>query len=156
FSATNSLSLTNGTNVAFITFLPPNVSRSRNVDAAVDLYVSRGGTPADFLNLNFGPGIVKSTHRGGTEVVFFTNSFDGEVFYIGVKSEDQQGGEYGFVGLSSNVPFSQEKDGNQVVTGIGSNWQVDDGSPEQPGGQLIFAIMDKPIQIQKVIVNLAI
>ncbi|MEO8426447.1 MAG: S8 family serine peptidase, partial [Verrucomicrobiota bacterium] len=156
FAATNSLSLTNGTNVAFITFIPPNVSRPRNVDADVDLYVSRGGTAADFLNLNFGSGIVKSTSRGGTELVFFTNSFDGEVFYIGVKSEDQQGGEYGLTGLSSNTPFSREEDGNLIVQGFPLNGPVTDGSPEQPGGSLIFGIATRPIQIQKVTANLGI
>src|SRR5206468_4449021 len=39
---TNNISgLTNGSNVAFITFLPPELGRPRNLDADIDLYVSR-------------------------------------------------------------------------------------------------------------------
>ena len=105
FSATNSVAITNGTNVAFLTFLPPNVSRPRNIDADVDLYVSRG---VPITNLNLSGTVSKSTKRGGSELVFFTNSFDKEVFYVGVKAEDQQGGEYGLVGLSSAPCLSRK------------------------------------------------
>ena len=50
FFLTNTVSgLTNGSNVAFITFLPPDLSRPRNLDADIDLYVSRD--PA-LLNLD--------------------------------------------------------------------------------------------------------
>jgi len=41
FFTNNFTGLTNGSNVAFITFLPPDLSRSRNLDADIDLYVSR-------------------------------------------------------------------------------------------------------------------
>ena len=47
----------------------------------------------------------KSTLRGGTEFVTYTNSVSNAVYYIGVKSEDQQAAEFGFIGLATDRPF---------------------------------------------------
>ena len=80
-------------NVAIVTFLPPNLSRARYLDADIDLYVS---TNSALTNLDAGviTNAQKSLRRGGTEFVIYSNSFEGALYYIGVKSEDQQGAEF--------------------------------------------------------------
>ena len=73
----------NFTNVAFITFMPPNLSQSRltgnpNVgardEADIDLYASTNATLLD-LDPPTMHNATKSLQRGGTEFVTFTNSF---------------------------------------------------------------------------------
>ncbi|HMO65258.1 MAG TPA: proprotein convertase P-domain-containing protein, partial [Verrucomicrobiota bacterium] len=145
--------LTNGSNVAFITFFPPNVAVPRFRDADVDMYVSK-----DARLTNLEPAVLeaafKSTNRGGTELVFFTNSVIGDVFYIGVKAEDQQGGEYGFVSLSSNLPFTEEDPfGNKLVRGLPLNVPIPDGSPREPGPAFIFGVSTDPITVAEVVVT---
>jgi subtilisin-like proprotein convertase family protein len=154
FNQTNLVGITNGPNVAFISFFPPNISRPRNVDADIDLYVSRDQADgATLLELN--PAVIaaadKSTQRGGTEVVFYTNSFDGEVFYIGVKAEDQQASEFGLVGLSSQLPFDELINGRLEVRFFPFNAEIPDGSPTKPGAALLFGVATRPVQIQNVI-----
>ncbi|MEM3170696.1 MAG: S8 family serine peptidase, partial [Candidatus Nitrosotenuis sp.] len=147
--------LTNGTNVAFVTFLPPQISRPRqSLEADVDLYVS---SEAALLDLD--PGVLqrafKSTRRGGTEAVVFTNAPVGPeaVFYLGVKSEDQQGGEYALVGLSTTVPFEQTNGTSLILTAPQVFVPVPDGSPNLPGGAHVVAIGLTPALIQRVVVT---
>ena len=120
----------NFTNVAFITFMPPNLSQSRLVEqpgvgaratgeADIDLYAS---TNAALLALD--PPTMdnasKSLLRGGTEFVTFTNSSlipgttNGQVYYIGVKSEDQQAAEFGFFGFATDKPFGALNNNGQL------------------------------------------
>lgn len=150
---TNDIStLTNGTNVAFVTFLPPNVGEPRVLSSDIDLYVSKDPR---FLTLE--PSVVdgafKSITRGGTEAVVFTNAALGDVFYIGVKSEDQQSGEYGFIALSSDTPFSQDKNGNKVLNGLPVPQAIPDGTPGIPGLATIIAIGIDPITVKRVTVT---
>ncbi len=147
-----SASLTNGENVAFITFVPPNLSKPRNFDADVDLYVSRN--PA-ITNLDAAAlaGADRSIARGGTETVVYTNApvGPGAVFYVAVKSEDQQGAEYGFVVLSSNEPFERTDEfGNRILTAMPPVVDIPDGSPSQPSGVYMFAIGITPSLVQRV------
>jgi subtilisin family serine protease/subtilisin-like proprotein convertase family protein len=145
----NPSGLVNGSNVAFVTFLPPNVSRSRNLDADIDLYVS---TDAQLTNLVSAvvDGAFKSRGRSGTELVIFTNAAVGlnSIFYIGVKSEDQQAAEYGIAAFSTEVPFeSTDADGNLILRGVPPNVLIPDGSPSSPGFVPVFAfgISENPI-----------
>jgi len=152
FLTNSALALTNGSNVAFVTFMPPNLSVPRNRDADIDMYVSQN--PA-LTNLD--PFVVasadKSTNRGGTELVVYTNAPVGadSVYYIGIKSEDQEGAEYGFVGLSSNRPFDEDVNGNRVVHGLPVPAIIPDGSPEKPGGVLVFGIVTRPLVVRRVV-----
>ncbi|PYJ79367.1 MAG: hypothetical protein DME22_25545, partial [Verrucomicrobia bacterium] len=155
---TNNLSgLTNGSNVAFITFLPPDLSRPRNLDADIDLYVS---TNAALIELDAAviANAYKSTNRGGNEVIIFTNAAVGldQIYYIGVKSEDQQGAEFGIVGLSTDVPFSAEDPyGNRTLRGMPFTVEIPDGTPDAPGAALMFAVDPRPpVAIGSVTVNL--
>ncbi|MHB8522661.1 MAG: S8 family serine peptidase, partial [Limisphaerales bacterium] len=143
------------TNVAFVTFQPPDLARPRNVEADLDLYASR-----DPALITLDPAAVaaaqQSLGRGGTEVVFFTNAAPDETFYVGVKSEDQQGGEFGLIGLSSLAPFDQQNpDGSRTLNGNPTGLLIPDGSPDQPGQGVAraIAIATSPITIRRVIVQ---
>lgn len=139
-------------NVAFATFIPPNLSRPRSVEADIDLYVS---TDPSFLQLN--PAAVaaadKSLSRRGTELVVYTNN-PADVFYVGVKSEDQQGAEFGFFGVASESPFSKRnEDGSITIEALPVPQQIPDGSPDRPGGVYMFAVNTEQDEIRQVIVG---
>ena len=100
--------------------------------------------------------VFRSTDRGGSEYITFEDAKVGkdEVFYIGVKSEDQMAAEFGLVGLSSSTPFGGfNNDGNlnmMPLPGI-----IPDGSAADPAGVSIFGIymaihrtMCKALQLQ--------
>jgi subtilisin-like proprotein convertase family protein/subtilisin family serine protease len=148
----NFASITNGTNVAFVTFIPPNVSRARNQDSDVELYVSKDSKLLA-LNSSTLDGAFKSTKRGGTESIVFTNAALGDVFYIGVKSEDQQAGEYGLIALSSNDPFEQDDNGDKILRGFPMGAVIPDGSANSPGGVQVIAIGISPTIVRSVIVT---
>lgn len=144
--------LTNGgPYVSFATFLPPNLARARKQEADIDLYMTRSSsaygavTYTALTNLDMRitshPNTLKSTNRGGFELISLSNSFIGEVFVVGIKAEDQQGGSYGFFAASSQVPFST----NGTNGGLNINFlpvpvDIPDGSPEDPRGVLLFGI----------------
>ncbi|MCX8109326.1 MAG: proprotein convertase P-domain-containing protein, partial [Verrucomicrobiae bacterium] len=143
--------------------MPPELSVPRNADADIDMYVTRSRDPrgtlyeADkllLLETNALQYAYKSLTAGGSETVIFTNAVDGEVFYIGVKAEDQSAAEYGFFGISSPEPFSTiDSNGNQLVRGLRLPQAIPDGSPVAPGGTNIFAIAVYPMDIIQVIVS---
>ena len=143
-----------GQYVAFITFMPPNLSDPRQRDADIDLYVSRDPKLMD-LDPDVLDEAFRSTDRGGSEYITFEDAKVGkdEVFYIGVKSEDQMAAEFGLVGLSSSTPFGGlNNDGNlnmMPLPGI-----IPDGSAADPGGVSIFGIYigDPQDYVQSVIV----
>ncbi len=147
------LGLTNGPYVAFITFLPPNLGHPRNRDADIDLYVSRD---ASLTNLN--PAAIQAADKarkpGGTELVFYTNAIVDTVYYVGVKSEDQQASEFGFAALSSNTPFDEDDQfGNRIVRGLPYNLPIPDGSPDTPQAAYIFGIATRSFPVQRVVVT---
>jgi hypothetical protein len=118
----------------------------------IDLYVSKN--PA-LTNLDRAAILAaeKSLSRGGTETIVYSNATPG-VYYVGVKSEDQQTAEYGFLGVFSLNPFAQEDaQGNQTLRGFPSPAPIPDGTHEQPQGAYIFAISPSPLSLRKVIVT---
>lgn len=141
--STNDVGFTNGPNVAFVTFLPPNLSRPRNLEADVDLFVSRDSSLLDLDDIAIRDA-AKSTEPGGSEVVIFENQPLGDdvIYYIGVKSEDHQGGQYAFVGISQENPFDEEdENGNRILRGVPLNQGIiPDGSPNNPGAALTLAL----------------
>src|SRR5665213_2445042 len=171
------------TNAAFVTFLPDTLSIPRigvfadsdanctRPEADIDLYVS---TSPSLTNLD--PTVISncingvqqvgetvggifngaSLGRGGTEFVLDTNSFPvpGEVYYVGVKSEDQQAAEYGFLPVFSQLPFSQSgPNGTEQVNGVELPVTIPDGSPAHPGIGYIFGLALQPIEVQDVTVS---
>lgn len=133
-------SITNGSNVAFVTFSPPNLSTPRPFEADVDLYVS-----TDPALLVLAPkaiaGALKSVTRDGTEYVVLTNAPLGQVYYIGVKAEDQKGAEFSLMTVSSNFPFEEQDDrGRKILHGVPLSEFLPDGSPNLPSGTVMLAI----------------
>ncbi|MDB6057522.1 MAG: Peptidase and in kexin sedolisin, partial [Verrucomicrobiales bacterium] len=135
---------TNATNVAIVTFLPPNLSQSRleeppgvaprNEDfgADIDLYVSTNAALLD-LDPNAIAAADKSTERGGTEFVTYTNSFSNAVYYVGVKSEDQQAAEFGFIALATDKAFGGlDANGQLEINFVPVPIVIPDGDPALP------------------------
>ncbi len=128
-----------GRHVAFITFMSPNLSTPRHREADIDLYVSR-----DSNLTNLEPAVLdaafRSTGRGGTEYITFDDAKVGkdEVFYIGVKSEDQMAAEFGLVGLSTDNANGFMDNGNLLMMPMPAI--IPDGSAANPGGVSVFGI----------------
>ncbi len=143
--------LTNGSNVAFITFPVGELSRSRTNEPDIDLYVSRNPQLTNLNSTAVGSAL-KSLGRGGSEMVVITNSpLTNEIYYIGVKSEDQQGAEYGLVGVSSAAPFTTlGADGRARVLTIPLRQPIPDGRPDRPGVGLFLGISTLPGTIRGV------
>ncbi len=153
------------TNAAFITFLPPELAVPRMavrsadaengtlLEADIDLYVS---TDPRLLLLD--PAVVaaadQSRNRGGTEFVAYSNAPPGQVYYVGVKSEDQMAAEYAFFGGFSLDPFSsQDGNGNVLVNGFPLPNVIADGTPNHPGGALTLGLALQPLTVRSVIVT---
>jgi subtilisin-like proprotein convertase family protein len=170
----------NFTNAAFITFIPDTLSIPRmgvfagsvanatRPEADIDLYVSTDPSltnlnPAAISNAVVGTQVGATTagptfmgaslSRGGTEFVVDTNSQPNQVYYVGVKSEDQMASEYGFISIFSETPFSQMSGGNQVVNGVPVPFNIPDGSPAHPGSAYIFGLAIYPMTVGLVTVG---
>ncbi|MCW5556843.1 MAG: S8 family serine peptidase [Verrucomicrobiae bacterium] len=147
--ATNGIgdvTFTNGSNVVFLTFPVGSLSRGRTNGPDVDLYVSRDPRLLD-LNPDAVAAADKSTTREGSELLYYLNQpvSDDNVFYIGVKSEDHQAGEYGFVGLSTDEPLIQfDTFGNPQPFTIPLGRAIPDGTPANPGIQTYLAVSVLP------------
>lgn len=145
-----------GSNVIY-TFIPPNLSRARTNEADIDLYVTRssvlGSLAPQLTNLVTAAITLadKSLTRGGTEYIIYTNAQAGEVFYIGVKSEDQQAGEFGVGAFDSGNGGQLDENGNLVLP-LGPAL-IPDGMPDAPGGTNVLAFAMHPMTIQRVIVT---
>lgn len=143
-----------GPYVAFLTFVPPNLSVPRTGEEAdIDLYVSRGDSNLLALDPAAVAAAYKSLDRGGTELVAFTNATEGEVFYVGVKSEDQMSAEYGIIGLSSTEPFGNLlPDGSYLMQGRPVPLAIPDGTPSSPQAALVFGVGIYPMTVGRTIV----
>lgn len=146
-----------GPYVAFATFLPPNLASEARLNSAdIDLYVSTNSAITNLDAVVIDEAVQQgwaSRKQGGSELFYMTNALENQVFYIGIKSEDQKASEYNFVGISSDKPFDENDNGNRMVRfNPGGAW-VPDGSPDEPGGVYLFAIVTDPIIIDTLIVT---
>ena len=146
-------------------FSPPVGNATREAD--IDLYVSTspGLTNLDptvisncvhgtQVGLSLGnPFNGASLGRGSTEFVADIGSQGNEVYYVGVKSEDQMAAEYGFISIFSATPFSSPQNGNQVVNGVPVPVNIPDGNPTVPGRNYVFGLAIYPITVGTVTVN---
>jgi subtilisin-like proprotein convertase family protein len=151
------------TNAIFATFLPPtltvpvaapvNESYEAANNADLDLYVS---TNAGLLTLDPAAlaGAGQSLGQGGSETVLMTNIASVPVFYVGVKSESQQGGDFAFFAtLATN--FDSPSGLNPVtVTAYGLPVVIPD-SFDAGGleGADVFAFVASPMMVRKVAVT---
>jgi len=141
------------TNFAVATYLPANVSRQRTMlEGDLDLYVSRN---AALTNLD--PVVIAnartSRNRGGNEAVELNDSVDGDIIYIGVKSEDQQAVEYGLIAAFSATPFADCDNERCILRPImPANPSIPDGSPDRPGGlPVIFPGTPQSFTVRRVL-----
>jgi subtilisin-like proprotein convertase family protein len=171
------------TNAAFITFIPltlsvprmgvfaDSVGNATRSEADIDLYVTTDPTlmnlnPVAISNCVNGAQVGASSGnifngaslgRGGTEFVVDTNSspsIPGEVYYVGVYSEDQEASEFGFIPIFSQQPFSQmNPNGSQSVFGVPMPVDIPDGTPARPGHGYIFGLALYPMQMNRVVVT---
>ena len=161
----------------FATFLPPTLSVPRmgvfadpaanatRPQADIDLYVTTDSNllvlsplaVSNCLNGTVAPGSVfngASLSRGGMEFVVDTNSQPGEVYYVGVQSEDQLASEYDFFSIFSDIPnSSMNGNGDEIVNGIPLPQNIPDGSPDNPGVAVVIGIALYPIQVGNIIVT---
>ena len=143
------------TNVAFATFLPPNLSRPRFFDADIDLYVSLDSSLTN-LNPTAIGNAFKSVNRGGAESVIFQGAAPDTTYYVGVKSEDQQSATYGFFAFAGPNPFNNtDTNGNVFIYGVPAPIDIPDGTPDDPQAALVFAFAPplKPLPVQNVVVT---
>jgi subtilisin-like proprotein convertase family protein len=160
---------TSFTNAAFLTFLPENLAVPRmgvfepaadlatRPEADIDLFVAPPSVPNNFALTNLDPAVVaaadKSLGRGGTETIVYSNATPG-VYYLGVKSEDQQGAEYALMGVFSQEPFgSGNTNGDFTLLGFPSYLPIPDGSPQRSTNVFVMAVNISSIQVRRVIVT---
>jgi len=143
------------TNVVILTFLAPNLSLPRYRDADIDLYVTRGSQPNAFNLTNRDDvviaGSLRSVGRTGTEYVYLQNAQAGEVFYIGVKSEDQQAANFSVYAESRNGPFSGRDASNNIIVDAIGPFLIPDGSPDNPGGTNALMFVLSPEDLQSIV-----
>ena len=157
--------------VAILTFQPPNLSKSRLAEADIDLYVSddaglltldpnvlakaiaQGQVSGDNLNGS-------SRSRVGSEFVAFSNSPPGQVYYIAIKSEDQQSAEFGLIAIATDEPFDKlGKDGCVRVRFLPTPVAIPDGSNDKPGGffgvgpAIFFGISTRASLVRNIVVT---
>ena len=159
-------------NAAFVAFLPPTLAIPRmgvfdpdpdnatRVEADIDLYALRNPAltnldPAVIASCVAGTGNDRASRgRGGTEFAFYTNSNVGDVYYVGIKAEDQMAAEYTFLGVFSFNPFSQgDTNGNLIVCSACRSLGGADGNPENPGVSLVLGLAIQPISVRRVVVT---
>jgi subtilisin-like proprotein convertase family protein len=151
------------TNAAFVTFNPLTLAlprmgvfadsdaNSTTPEADLDLYVSMDPTLTN-LSLTAVAGAYKSLTRGGIQMVVLNNASNG-VYYIGVQSESGESAEYGFIGVFSLLPFDQNQNGNQLLTGFVTPQVIADGTSAHPSATYFFALATSEIKLQRVIVT---
>ena len=110
--------------------------------------------PNNYALTNLDPAVVaaadKSLSRGGTETIVYSNATPG-VYYIGVKSEDQQAAEYALLGVFSQQPFgTSNPNGDLTLFGFPVPAPIPDASVNASGiiiaGQAtIMCIAAQPI-----------
>jgi subtilisin-like proprotein convertase family protein/subtilisin family serine protease len=155
----------NFTNAAFVTFQATelglsssganqtNLARAARPQADIDLYIS---TNSALTNLD--PAAIavadKSVGQGGTEFLFYTNAAPAAVYFVGVKSEDQQGAEYSFLGLFSESPFAYRDDQNNLIAnGLALPNDIVPGSATAPGITTILALAPESAPLRRVVVT---
>lgn len=160
------------TNVTFVTFLPPNLSGNpnnnnyRSPSADIDLYVSTStnlvildpATVADCFNntLYTSPlsGGAISAGRTGTEAIVIKNSPLNQVYYIGVKAEDQKGADFGFMAVATqDAPFGQDSNGRFYAQFLPVPAPIPDGNPELPAAVQVIAVVPQSIPIRRVVIT---
>ena len=169
------------TNAAFAVFLPDTLAIPRQgvfagsdanstlPEANIDLFVASGPGAAALTNLDTNvisvcisnaqvgasSGAVfygAALDRGGSKFIVDSNSTPGQVYYIGVQSEDQMACEYDFLPEFSNIPFSQlNPNGDETVTFFPV--EIPDPVGNLPGYTNTLGLAIYPVALQRVVVT---
>jgi subtilisin-like proprotein convertase family protein len=151
------------TNAAFLTFLPEDLSPEAGnselwtLDSGfrtpdLDLYVSQDPTITN-LDSSALAAAFRSVSRGGSETLVLSNANPG-AYYVAVKCESQEGAEYGFAGVFSQLPFAEtDTNGDQLLRGFPAPAFVPGGSPGQPGEACVFCVAPDPVWVHRVVVT---
>jgi subtilisin-like proprotein convertase family protein len=154
------------TNLSVITFLPPelavprmgvtnvlNPADANRTEADIDLFVSTDPgltnlSPTALLNAD------KSITRGGTEFVVKSNVAPRAVYYVGIKSEDQQSADYSFLGVFSQFPpTSTDTNGNRYLLGMPVPAMIPSGSSSFPKAVTVLALDIFPTHVRRAVVT---
>ena len=72
----------------------------------------------------------------------------GEVYYVGVKSEDREASEYAFIPIFTATPFSElDQNGNEIVNGLLLPTPIPDGNNAHPGTTNVFALAINSMEV---------
>ncbi len=147
--------ITNGSNVAFAIFNPPNLSTPRVLDADLDLYVSRD---SNLFSLNpvflASSAVDRSVERGGEELLVYSNGTPKDVFYVAVKSEDQKAAEFSILSISSDSLFERDgPNGSRILTGFPGAAYIPDGSGYRPRAGIVMAVGLSSFRARRVVVT---
>jgi glucuronoarabinoxylan endo-1,4-beta-xylanase len=177
YVVTNTGPTANYTNAAFITFdsytlaiprmgvFADSTADATRPGADIDLYVAGPNDPNASGLTNLDPTVISnclagangdaaSLSRGGTEYVVYTNSAPGDVYYIGVYSEDREAAEFDFIPIFTDIAFSQPgPNGSQIVNGLNVPVNIPVAILGHPGVAYVFAIALYPMEIDRVVVT---
>lgn len=131
----------------------PNV---RNVEADLDLYVSRDPLLFSLDPITIDVATDKSVERGGDEIIIYDGNapaVSNSVYYIGVKSEDQRAGEFSILAIASEAPFSDVVNGNVIPRFFPKPALIEDGSPQDPGKTEIYGIITQSGRVRRLTVT---
>ena len=171
---------TSFTNFGFVTYYPNTLSVPRMgvfstanytlPEPNLDIYVATYPSDPDAASLtNLNPVVISNCiyglngdkaalTRGGQKFVSFHDSTNGYVYYVGVKCEDQTGGEYNLFSAISATPFSMlDQYGNQYVFGVGLPVAITNGYANgdnaHPSYGNVMGLAEYPMQVKRVIVT---
>lgn len=171
---------TSFTNAAFITFIPNTLAlpregvfagseaNSTRPEADLDLFAAAPTDPLASGLTNLSPVVISnclysvngdqaSLARGGTKFLVYSNSAGGDVYYVGVKCEDQTAGQYGFLAVFTDNGFSTtDTNGNVYVNGLNVPLNIPDGNNQHPGVAYIVSLAlptDPTMTLRNVIVS---
>lgn len=108
--------------------------------ADLDLYVSTDPNLTNLspLTLDTADRSLSRNDISGDEYIVLTNAQ--KLYYVGVKSEDQQAGQFDFFAIFTQLPIGAE-DANGFVRAYPMlGYDIPDGSPTQPGGTRFVAL----------------
>jgi subtilisin-like proprotein convertase family protein len=173
----------NFTNAAFITFLPNTAAIPREgvyagttqnptrPEADIEMYVaspaheplvaSPAPSPFSMMNLMVLSNCVRNINedaasigRGGTEFVTYADSAANQIYYVAVKCEDQMAGQFGFVALFSDTPFSSvDSNGVQTVYGKLVPAIIPDGNNAHSTASYSFGLAQHQMKLRRVSVT---
>lgn len=124
-------------------FATSGLAESTRRYADIDMYVA----PNVPGLTNLEPAVIAASFKSlsrndlsGDELVIFSNSLPNDVYYVGVKCEDQMAAEFEFFAIFSEVPLGAEDPNGFVRAYPMLGNAIPDGSPSQPGGTRFVAI----------------